>query len=136
MPAKLKLNLKQAAISVAATKHNTYYKPNRPTRDRMSTLKRQFRGFSKISVVLDAAFNKMTSGSPSVHESLRRLFERVMLLKAPHEIHARLEASGKKNWVPQRYLLVPPKAKGQVHGKAHTALGDQESARAHESQRR
>jgi hypothetical protein len=129
MPAKLKLNLKQAAVSVAASKRNSYYQPNRPTRKRMSTLKRQFRGFSKISVVLDAAFNKMTSGSPSVHESLRRLFERVMLLKAPHEMHARLEASGKKNWVPQRYLLIPPKAKGQVHGKAHTALGDQESAR-------
>ena len=130
---KLKLNLREAAISIAANTSNAYYKPNRPTRKRMSALRRQVRGFSKISVVLDAAFNKMTSGSPSVHESLRRLFQRVMQLKAPHEMHSRLEISGKKNWVPQRYLLVPPKAKGQVHGKAHTALGNRESARFDEA---
>ena len=125
MPPKLKLNLRKAALSVA--RQQTHFHPTRPTRKRMTSLKRQFRGFSKISVVLDAAFNKMTSSSPSVHESLRRLFERVMLLKVPHEVHTRLEASGKKNWVPQRYLLVAPKAKGHAHGKAQTALGKQES---------
>lgn len=123
----LKLNLREAALTVAAAKSKGVYMPSRPTRKRMNKLRRQFRGFSKISTVLDAAFNKQTSGSPTVHESLRRLFERVMRLKSPHEMHIRLEASGKRNWVPQRYLLAPPSSKGKVHGKAHTALGNQES---------
>jgi len=83
----------------------------RETAARKKDLRTKLKGFSKLAGKMEVAAQKASTPSNSVEESLRRFFALTMILRSPLDIHTRLELSGKRNWVPQRFLIQPPKQK-------------------------
>ena len=94
----------------------------RETAARKKDLRTKLKGFSKLAGKMEVAAQKASTPSNSVEESLRRFLTLTMILRSPLDIHTRLELSGKRNWVPQRFLIQPPKLKTGTRSNAPKQL--------------